>query len=558
MNEPFYRDLESALSKKVVFIGDSIVDGGGYIENLEAYFACFPPKRKPVLINLGLSSETASGLSEPDHPFPRPCIHSRLERALAMSQPDWVVFGYGLNDGIYHPFSDDRLAVYQEGMRCVLAAIRQAGAKAIVLTPTPFDWLSHDAATSPQTEADQPYGYRRPYPEYDAEVARRYRDWILTEFAVVCDESIDLYGPLREWIDVRRQEDAGFRYGDGLHPDAEGHWLIARILLERLYRINLTRQPACLKDSPVATLARRRQRLMHAAWKEAVGHEHPVKSEALPLQLAEQEAALLDREIAQAVQSSESAATARDVLIGEWHGCRRVDSLVGGREAIVVEPREPAAGRPWVWRAEFFDSFAVVDQAMLERGWHIVYYRLSNLYGSDEAVGWMSMFHDHVVDAYRLAPKGVLFGFSRGGLYSLHYALAHPEDVAALYLDAPVLDIESWPGGRYSAPRYVTQWRECRGSYGWPDRPPVPYREQLVAHAQKLAELAIPTIVVAGDADEAVPLTENAGILAATLGQRDHGPFRMIVKPGVGHHPHSLDDPTPIVAFLLEHTQVDA
>ncbi len=32
------------------------------------------------------------------------------------------------------------------------------------------------------------------------------------------------------------------------------------------------------------------------------------------------------------------------------------------------------------------------------------------------------------------------------------------------------------------------------------------------------------------------------------------GPIEVIAKPGVGHHPHSLKDPTPIVEFVLKHT----
>jgi hypothetical protein len=31
------------------------------------------------------------------------------------------------------------------------------------------------------------------------------------------------------------------------------------------------------------------------------------------------------------------------------------------------------------------------------------------------------------------------------------------------------------------------------------------------------------------------------------------GTIELIRKPGVGHHPHGLDDPTPIVEFLVRH-----
>ena len=31
------------------------------------------------------------------------------------------------------------------------------------------------------------------------------------------------------------------------------------------------------------------------------------------------------------------------------------------------------------------------------------------------------------------------------------------------------------------------------------------------------------------------------------------GSITLIAKPGVGHHPHGLDDPTPIVEFIVKH-----
>jgi hypothetical protein len=46
-----------------------------------------------------------------------------------------------------------------------------------------------------------------------------------------------------------------------------------------------------------------------------------------------------------------------------------------------------------------------------------------------------------------------------------------------------------------------------------------------------------------------VPVSENTAILAeryTSLG----GKINVIIKDGVGHHPHSLDDPEPIVNFI--------
>ena len=68
-----------------------------------------------------------------------------------------------------------------------------------------------------------------------------------------------------------------------------------------------------------------------------------------------------------------------------------------------------------------------------------------------------------------------------------------------------------------------------------------------------LANAKIPLLIVCSDADETVPPKENALIVEPryrALG----GEVEMIHKPGVGHHPHSLENPAPIVASLEKHS----
>ena len=48
---------------------------------------------------------------------------------------------------------------------------------------------------------------------------------------------------------------------------------------------------------------------------------------------------------------------------------------------------------------------------------------------------------------------------SRGGLIALNWAIDNPDRVSAVYVDAPVCDIRSWPGGRARA-------REARSTGG--------------------------------------------------------------------------------------------
>src|SRR5262245_52883406 len=87
---------------RVVFLGDSITYAGQYIEYIDAYWVTRFPDRRAEFLNLGLPSETVSGLSEEGHAggqFPRPELRERLARVLKETKPEIVIACYGMNDG---------------------------------------------------------------------------------------------------------------------------------------------------------------------------------------------------------------------------------------------------------------------------------------------------------------------------------------------------------------------------------------------------------------------------------------------------------------------------
>jgi len=65
-----------------------------------------------------------------------------------------------------------------------------------------------------------------------------------------------------------------------------------------------------------------------------------------------------------------------------------------------------------------------------------------------------------------------------------------------------------------------------------------------------LAKTGIPVIIVAGGADETVPYEENGELFVKRF-RAAGGVIEEYVKPECGHHPHSLEDPRPIVEFLV-------
>jgi pimeloyl-ACP methyl ester carboxylesterase len=242
--------------------------------------------------------------------------------------------------------------------------------------------------------------------------------------------------------------------------------------------------------------------------------------------------------------------------ITRWEGYDQVVFELEGREGFLVLPEVFAEGRPWIWRAEFFGCFDYADRALLREGYVLAYYGLSNMYGSPAAVEGMKGFQDFVTRLFGLAEKAALFGFSRGGLYAFNYAATYPERVSLLYLDAPVLDIQSWPGGQGEGVGAENEWQECLAAYGLTEEDARTAKVSPLDRVEAVAAARIPILVVAGDSDDVVPLAENAAILEKRY-RKLGGALKMIVKPGIGHHPHSLEQPEEIVDFIREHTSID-
>lgn len=241
-----------------------------------------------------------------------------------------------------------------------------------------------------------------------------------------------------------------------------------------------------------------------------------------------------------------------ETTISEWKNHKKLDFTVGGRESYIVCPENPRPDKRWVWRAEFFGAFDTVDMALLNDGWYLAYHRVSDLYGCPESLKMMNEFQTAVEREFGLNPRTVLFGFSRGGLYSVNYAVAYPDKVALLYLDAPVLDIRSWPGGKGAGSGSPSEWLDCMRIYSLDEESAKTFAKNPIDRAEELAKDDIPVVIVAGAADHAVPIAENSYPFEKRF-RAAGGTLKLIVKPNCDHHPHSLDDPEPVVEFIEKH-----
>ncbi len=235
----------------------------------------------------------------------------------------------------------------------------------------------------------------------------------------------------------------------------------------------------------------------------------------------------------------------------QWHSFDRLDFTLpeSKAKAILVLPEKPAPGNPWIWRARFFGHQPGLDLALLKRGYHLAYVDVANLYGSEAAMKRGEELHRHLTTKFKLHPKPILEGMSRGGLFIFNFAARHPDKVTAIYGDNPVCNFQSWPGGmngKFSKSDYV----RCLAAYSIT-------AEQAKTHpqitdpafAKKLKGL--PVALVIGTADQVVPPAENAEPLAAHLLAVD-SPVQVWRKPGLGHHPHGLDPVEPLLKFLVK------
>lgn len=235
--------------------------------------------------------------------------------------------------------------------------------------------------------------------------------------------------------------------------------------------------------------------------------------------------------------------------IFNYHGFRGFDFNFRGRNAKVVVPWHTAPGHPWIWRARFWGHEPQTEIALLERGFHVAYCDVAELFGNEEALSLWNDFYKLLTGA-SLSEKSAMEGMSRGGIYIYRWAAAYPERVNAIYADAPVLDFKSWPWA-WGKNQGNAIWETFKKDFTFPsDEEALAFRGSPLDFAGKIAGTGIPLLHVVGDADDVVPVSENTKPFEQKIREAG-GLIQVIHKPGIGHHPHSLPDPSPIVDFIL-------
>lgn len=269
---------ESLAGKRIVFLGDSITQGGTYVGMTSYYLQRLNPEKSFDVYSLGLSSETLSGLSEKGHAggrFPRPCLLERMGRVLEKVKPEVIFACYGINCGIYQPLDKKRFGAFQSGVIKLIGQCRNAGVKKVFLVTPPI----YDAQIK-----EGKFNYDH--------VMKIYAEW---ERSLQEDDVkvIDLHTAMRKARDARNQPFSR----DKVHPGLEGHLLMARTILEGIGVKVPAEDVSVVTEDPLFKKVEALRKMRSQRWMNHIGYTRAKKVESGDLGDTEEQVVAKQKEI---------------------------------------------------------------------------------------------------------------------------------------------------------------------------------------------------------------------------------------------------------------------
>jgi len=209
----------------IACLGDSVTaTKDGYVQLLQNYVDTNHASLNITFLNWGKSSETITGLTEKNHPRPRPYLFERLDDLLESTPVDIILFCYGINCGIYGLPSPKLFDSYTIGIYSFLEKIKLKGIQTILLTPPP---LALETAPIPTNLEQTEYGYTNPYPRYEEEVLLKFCEIMKGINHSNVLGTIDIHTPLLDHQEKCYDDDP-------IHPNKNGHRLIMDTVVDHL------------------------------------------------------------------------------------------------------------------------------------------------------------------------------------------------------------------------------------------------------------------------------------------------------------------------------------
>lgn len=238
----------------------------------------------------------------------------------------------------------------------------------------------------------------------------------------------------------------------------------------------------------------------------------------------------------------------------KWNGFECDKFVFEEYDAIVVMPAEGTGNGELAVKTEYWDKFVeAAELDLVKNGFHLCFIRNNNRWGTDSDLDRKARFIRYVQKEYGLKEKCVPIGMSCGGLIAIKLAARYPELVSCMYLDAPAINYMSCPCGFGVSDRLEIELSEILNALGYSSVSELlAYREMPLDKLPALVDNKIPVVMVSGDCDRVVPFCENGALLQKAY--KNAGvELEVHMKPGAGHHPHGLENPAPVVAFIMKH-----
>ncbi|NCO40148.1 MAG: hypothetical protein AUJ96_06385 [Armatimonadetes bacterium CG2_30_66_41] len=158
----------------------------------------------------------------------------RFQQDVLDRKPQGAIIQFGINDSAVDvwktpPATEPRVALarYRENLEFFVGALRQQGARVILMTPNPLRWTDKTKALygKPPYRPDDPTGFNALLPSY-AEAVRQLAQ----------KEQVELVDVAAQYEAFDKQEGQSMEdlLLDGMHPNEKGHRLAADLLLEKI------------------------------------------------------------------------------------------------------------------------------------------------------------------------------------------------------------------------------------------------------------------------------------------------------------------------------------
>ncbi len=215
LSSSFCRAVDTGLSNGdyLAIVGDSITEQKMYSVLIEDYLIMCKPKTDIRATQFGWGGETASGFS------------GRMENDMLRFHCNAATINFGMNDGGYSPMDEGKAKRYHDSQKSVLDQMKKGGVKFIVLgTPGCVDVQT--------------------FRNHSREAAEMYNKTLAAERDIdkelAASENVtftDVFTPMHEVME-KAEAKYGANYhvagGDGVHPDWNGHLIMAYAYLKGL------------------------------------------------------------------------------------------------------------------------------------------------------------------------------------------------------------------------------------------------------------------------------------------------------------------------------------